>query len=116
MTDLEPVKSKGWRSAVRVRLLHAQARLRIIDGKGRTGERDHSDGGELVLLRRSSASSADLITVPINQEDLAATLGSFSVAPIWSLRRLGVGLTRREEEAYLACWRHIGYCENSRHL
>jgi hypothetical protein len=44
-----------------------------------------------------------------------ATLGSFSVAPIWSLRRLNMGLTPEEELAYLLLWRHIGYACAARH-
>jgi len=46
---------------------------------------------------------------PINQEDLLATLGSFCIAPIWSMRRLKLNLTRQEEISYLMFWQHIGY-------
>jgi hypothetical protein len=109
MTDLEPVCSKGWRSAVRVRLLHSQARLRIMDGRGRHGTYSVADDGGACPLFGAEL-GVDTCPVAINQEDLAATLGSFSIAPIWSLRRMGVGLSRREEEAFVACWRHIGYC------
>ena len=35
MTDLTPGTSRGWQSAVRVRLLHAQVRFKILSGKGR---------------------------------------------------------------------------------
>ena len=40
--------------------------------------------------------------------DLIATLGSFAIAPLWSLRRMGISLTDEEEQAYVATWRHIG--------
>lgn len=40
--------------------------------------------------------------------DMIATLGSFAIAPLWSLRRLGITLTDEEELAYVSVWRHIG--------
>jgi len=40
---------------------------------------------------------------------MIATLGSFAIAPLWSLRRLGIRLTDEEELAYVSVWRHIGY-------
>jgi hypothetical protein len=40
--------------------------------------------------------------------DMIATLGSFAIAPLWSLRRLGIHLTDEEELAYVSVWRHIG--------
>lgn len=43
--------------------------------------------------------------------DMVATLGSFAIAPLWSLRRLGIHLTDEEELAYVSVWRHIGYVE-----
>lgn len=45
----------------------------------------------------------------IEPRDLIATLGSFAIAPLWSLRRMGIVLTDEEEEAYVAVWRHIGW-------
>lgn len=105
MSDMQPLTGRGWKSAVRVRLLHAQVRVRIARGKGRLNTYDIERDG-----------------VPINQgacaefraradacaEDLFATLGSFSIAPLWSLRRMGFSLTNREQLAFLAVWRHIG--------
>ena len=41
-------------------------------------------------------------------EDMFATLGSFAIAPLWSLRRMGFKLTDREQLAFIAVWRHIG--------
>lgn len=35
MGDMTPITGKGWKSAVRVRMLHSQVRLRILDGKSR---------------------------------------------------------------------------------
>ncbi|BGP23550.1 transmembrane protein [Rhodotorula toruloides] len=92
MTDMTTGSGRGWRSAFRVRMLHAQVRRRIATGKGRHNEYNEAEAG-----------------VPINQADLLAVLGAFMVAPIWSLRRIGIQVMPREEAAYQVCWRHIGY-------
>ncbi|KAI9061616.1 hypothetical protein FKP32DRAFT_1575763 [Trametes sanguinea] len=80
---------EGWRSAVRVRLLHGVARWRVEERWAKSGSKE---GG-----------------VPISQEDLAATLASFSTIPIWSLHRLGLAPSDEQTSAYLAVWRHVGY-------
>lgn len=41
--------------------------------------------------------------------DLATVLGSFMIAPLWSLRRSGIHLTPFEQASYQAAWRHVGY-------
>ncbi|GAA5969709.1 hypothetical protein JCM11641_008012 [Rhodosporidiobolus odoratus] len=92
MSDMRPISGRGWRSALRVRLLHAQVRSRIARGKGRYNSYDEAKEG-----------------IPINQADLAVVLGAFMVAPMWTIRRMGFRLSRREEQAYQACWRHVGY-------
>lgn len=35
MGDMTPITGVGWKSAIRVRMLHAQVRLRILDGKSK---------------------------------------------------------------------------------
>ncbi|BGP38756.1 hypothetical protein JCM10450v2_002710 [Rhodotorula kratochvilovae] len=92
MSDMTTGTGRGWRSAFRVRMLHAQVRRRIANGKGRYNVYDEEENG-----------------VPINQADLLAVLGAFMIAPMWSLRRIGNKVTEREEAAYQVCWRHIGY-------
>lgn len=81
----------GWLSATRVRFIHAMVRKRLTKG--------------------NLASSYDVSTagVPINQEDLLATLCSFSTAPLWSLQRMGLNPTQQERQDYVALWRHVGY-------
>ncbi|CAD6586807.1 MAG: hypothetical protein TREMPRED_004561 [Tremellales sp. Tagirdzhanova-0007] len=92
MNDLTPITGVGWKSAIRVRMLHSSVRARLLGKRGVKNEYDeHVDG------------------IPINQEDLLATLGSFAIAPLWSLRRMKILLTEEEEEAYVAVWRHIGF-------
>lgn len=51
MGDMTPVTGRGWKSAVRVRLLHSQVRVRILDGKSRLKQYDVEKDG-----------------IPVNQE------------------------------------------------
>jgi ER-bound oxygenase mpaB/B'/Rubber oxygenase, catalytic domain len=88
MKDMTPRTGIGFRSVIRVRMLHSQVRLRIL----RSGKFDVQEYG-----------------VPINQEDLIATLGAFSVAVIWSMERMKIFISHEDKEAYIAAWRHIGY-------
>ncbi|KAL8276559.1 hypothetical protein RQP46_011049 [Phenoliferia psychrophenolica] len=92
MKDLTPETGRGWQSALRVRLLHAQVRHKILHGKGREKTYDVAING-----------------VPINQADLALVLGSFMIAPIWSMKRTGLFISEREQKAYQAVWTHIGF-------
>ncbi|KZS98153.1 hypothetical protein SISNIDRAFT_480934 [Sistotremastrum niveocremeum HHB9708] len=84
---------EGWKSALRVRLLHGVARRRILDRSPQNGFSIEEEG------------------LPINQEDLAATLAGSSIAPLICLTRLPhLSLPSPEEEqAYIDTWRHIGY-------
>ncbi|KAJ7573881.1 hypothetical protein C8J56DRAFT_839574 [Mycena floridula] len=76
----------GWKSAVRVRMLHGIARSRIRSKK-----------------------SASLEEIPISQEDMSATLASFSTIPLWALSRLGITSDRKSLNAFIALWRHVGF-------
>ncbi|KAF8741181.1 hypothetical protein RHS02_03953, partial [Rhizoctonia solani] len=96
--DLAPGE-EGWRSIVRVRLLHGVARRRIME---RVRHPESTGGG----LPRYDFS---VDGYPINQEDLAGTLSSFCTAPLFCMERLGYHPPLFEKEDYLALWRHIGY-------
>lgn len=47
--------------------------------------------------------------LPRNQEELAHTLLSFQYVPLRSLRRLGLGLPKQEEDAWLHAWNVVGH-------
>jgi hypothetical protein len=47
--------------------------------------------------------------LPCNQEELAYTLLTFGYVFLRSLRRLGIGLARADEEAFLHCWNVVGH-------
>lgn len=84
---LEP-NGRGVRSAQKVRLMHAAIRYLILHDQASPW--DHSLG------------------VPINQEDLAGTLMSFSYIVLDGLKRLSISLSDADREAYFYTWMVIG--------
>lgn len=85
---------EGFASTIRVRLLHAAVRQRIMK------------------LRSTNPSYYDIQAwgVPINDLDSMATIATFSATLIWlSLPRQGIYLRQQEIEDYIALWRYIGY-------
>ena len=47
--------------------------------------------------------------LPINQEDMAGTLMTFSIQILQGLQRLGIPVTDDEAEAYLHAWKVVGH-------
>jgi hypothetical protein len=83
---LDP-KGKGLRATQKVRLIHAVVRYYLKQQNW-----DSEKYGE-----------------PINQEDLAGTLMSFSALIIEGLEVIGITFDPAELEAYIHCWRVIGH-------
>jgi len=79
---------RGWRAALRVRALHAKVRRR---------------------LRASGDWNLERDGVPINQEDMAATLLAFSANVLLGIEIVaGRPLPAAEQRDYLALWRYLG--------
>jgi len=77
----------GERSALKVRLMHALIRAHVA----RDGQAWSSSWG-----------------LPINQEDLAGTLLTFSLVVIDGLRKMGAQVSPQDEQGYFTVWHHIG--------
>ncbi|MFP2906394.1 oxygenase MpaB family protein [Pyxidicoccus sp. 3LFB2] len=77
----------GWRTSVRVRLMHAQVRH---------------------LLSRDPRWKTEEWGTPINQVDMAGTVLLFSLVLAQGLQQLGVALSREEREDLLHLWRYVG--------
>ncbi|KAL3701156.1 hypothetical protein R1sor_019178 [Riccia sorocarpa] len=90
---LTPLTASGWKSAIRVRLLHTQVRLRIL----------------AEAEKRPDLYSVEELGVPINQEDMLGTLCDFSIGVVSLLKKMQVNLSPSEITAYLHFWRFIGY-------
>ena len=85
---------KGHASSVRVRLLHAAVRQKIMK----------------LAQHQPSYFDEKKWGVPINDLDCVATIVAFSASLIWiSLPRQGIWMTSREIEAFLALWRYVAY-------
>lgn len=83
-------KGRGIRSAQRVRLMHAGVRH---------------------LLLESPHARWDLtaLDAPINQEDMAGTLMTFSVVTFDAMRKLGVEATEAEGDDWMHLWAVVGH-------
>jgi hypothetical protein len=83
------LEEDGWgiRDAQRVRLMHAAVR-HLVRGSGQW----NPAWGE-----------------PVNQEDMAGTLLTFSVVTLRALRKLGYTPSAREAQAYYHTWRVVGF-------
>ncbi|KAF9342183.1 hypothetical protein BGX26_008116, partial [Mortierella sp. AD094] len=94
LDHLRPGSGIAWKSIIQVRLLHAGVRCRLSK----------------VARAHSKVYNIEEYGVPINQEDMLATLFSLS-AVAWQMmeRKLGVSMTTQEREDYLHVWRYVGY-------
>jgi hypothetical protein len=77
----------GWRSVLRVRLMHAQVRRLLLES-GRWSFEDWSH--------------------PINQHDMLATILLFSCVFIDGIRKLGVHVSAEEADDYQHLFRYVG--------
>ena len=85
---------EGFASSLRVRLLHAAVRRRIMR----------------LAKERPSYYDVERLGLPINDLDCIATIGTFSATIIFlSLPRQGIFLRRQEIEDYIALWRLIAH-------
>jgi ER-bound oxygenase mpaB/B'/Rubber oxygenase, catalytic domain len=78
----------GWRNARSVRLLHALVRHELRSRGDRPWRPEWG--------------------TPINQEDSAGTLLTFSVAVLHALRRIGARISREDGDAYCVAWAAVG--------
>lgn len=78
--------AEGWRLTVHVRLMHAMVNA------GFEARWDVARWG-----------------LPINQTDLAGTLGLFDGTVLVGVRALGVRVTQRESRAFMHLWRWVGH-------
>lgn len=78
----------GFKTTVRVRLVHAWVRRYLLEsGRWRT----------------------ELWGLPINQADMAATNIAFSVAVLHGTRQLGLRFTAEEADSVIQLWRYSGF-------
>lgn len=94
--SLEDVKpgGEGFASAIRVRLLHASVRNRILK----------------LQSQRPSYFDTEKFGVPINELDSMQSICAFSTNLVWlALPRQGIYVRHQEALDYIALWRWMGY-------
>lgn len=116
----------GIAQVLKVRLIHATIRNLILRGSPEEAMRFLGDqryvqgAGAIAALPSAGARNMQETLfahgwklgddgLPCNQEELAYTLLTFSYVFLRSMRRLGLGLPERDEEAYLHAWNVVGH-------
>jgi hypothetical protein len=87
----------GIRAARKVRLIHAVQRARIQNDPDIGWNPDEISGDRGIPLG-----------IPINQEDLAGTLLTFSTAVLQGLHTLGIRIDPKVQEDYMCTWTALG--------
>lgn len=117
----------GVAQILKVRLIHATIRNLIMRGSPEAAVKDllanlnmvgAGNLGELPGLKPKPTMYQALFArgwdlrkdgLPCNQEELAYTLLTFGYVFLRSMRRLGIGLPKHDEEAYLHAWNVVGH-------
>jgi hypothetical protein len=108
----------GVAQVIKVRLIHATIRHLILHGEPGAALRDgapavipaqsaHGGGLHQALYAQGWDTGRD--GLPCNQEQLAYTLLTFHYVFLRGLRRLGLGLSTEDEQAYLHAWNVVGH-------
>ncbi|CAN7577915.1 oxygenase MpaB family protein [Acidovorax sp. LjRoot117] len=119
-------RGAGVAQVLKVRLIHATIRNLILHGSPQRAV-DHLKAGDasaiaptplpanggrgVTMFQMLHARGWDVADdgLPCNQEELAYTLLTFGYVFLRSLHKLGIGLPRHEEEAYLHAWNVVGH-------
>jgi ER-bound oxygenase mpaB/B'/Rubber oxygenase, catalytic domain len=94
--------------ALTVRLMHALLRRFTTEGY-RLPEQFYRQVEQDLGLEGDHFGGGELVPVPINQEDLAYVLLTFSYVVIRGLERMGVVLDASDRNAYVHLWNVIGH-------
>lgn len=92
---LEP-GGRGVRATMKVRVMHAIVRYKILQDK--TSRANPQDEAVRAQFGR-----------PINQEDMAYTLMTFSYVVIRGFQTMGYRMTEAQRDAYVHCWNVVGF-------
>lgn len=97
IATVSPCEPEVWQIVMQVRLLHAKVRFAL---------RHRHDNA----ASPKEPWNSDLFGVPINQEDLAATLLAFSYNSLLGIEFvLGTPLLRADQEDFMHFWRYVGW-------
>ncbi len=105
------VWGKGYICAKKVRFLHASMRFMLTHPKKFSPRGDANSPATFSerLSQESEPWPKERLGIPVNQEDLAYTLLTFSYIIPVGLERWGCKLALAEKQAFLHTWKLIGY-------
>ncbi|WP_075792129.1 oxygenase MpaB family protein [Massilia putida] len=109
----------GVAQAIKVRLIHAMIRHLVLRGdvaEALVAPRrlpplhlpTFARGGTMHQVLYAHGWDIDRLGLPCNQQELAYTLLTFHYVFLHGLRRLGLGLDKGDEEAYMHTWNVLG--------
>lgn len=102
---------RGYIAAKKVRMLHASMRFMLLN-PGMMRPRSDGKGGMADKFTQAHGSDpwpTEKLGVPVNQEDLAFTLLTFSYLIPRGLELIGCQITLEQKEAFLHLWRVVGH-------
>ena len=106
----------GVAQAIKVRLIHAMIRHLVLRGDvaealvaPRRLKRLLAQGKTMPQVLYAHGWDIDRLGLPCNQEELGYTLLTFNYVFLQGLRRLGLGLDERDEQAYMHAWNVLGH-------
>jgi hypothetical protein len=100
---------KGIFFAQRVRLLHAAVRNRLLSPRPPEGWPAGTSPTAAAMRESVEAIDWGRIGKPLNQEDMAYVLLTFSYVGIAGLRKLGARPSREDADAYIHLWNVVGH-------
>ena len=102
---------RGYITTKKVRFLHASMRFMLTQpAKVRPfGSEEHPESFSENLSHRQTPYNSEELGVPVNQEDLAYTLMTFSLLLPKGLEDMGIQVTPEQKQAFLHLWRVVGY-------
>jgi len=104
---------KGYIAAKKIRFLHASMRFMLMNPAAMTKMRDTTKPKEAnfseAIQYVDEPYNAEVLGVPVNQEDQAYTLLTFAYCIPKGLEKLGRFWSKEESEAFLHTWKVVGY-------
>lgn len=102
---------RGYLAAKKVRLLHASMRCMLLNPDTLQAHVNATSPapGRLAENYRARRWNRETLGVPVNQEDLAYTLLTFSYLLPKGLEHWGCPITREQKDAFLHLWRVVGH-------
>jgi hypothetical protein len=99
---------RGIMCAQKVRLMHAAIR-HLVMNVPRVGSAGAAPKSLFEAIQQTGIWDTSKLGLPINQEEMAYTLLTFSYVTLRTFKRMRIEVSPAEAEAYLHCWNIVGF-------